>query len=144
MRRLLLLTIGFGAILWPGPLPDFARRGSALYHGRHALKGKIRGHDEFLPADAVRCANCHEAARGGQLGRLTAPRLDRSLLVDSRQRRGGPPSQYNRQSFCKLLRTGVDPASILIARQMPIYEMDEDQCTSLWIFLTGAQPDAKR
>jgi hypothetical protein len=38
-------------------------------------------------------------------------------------------------SFCKLLRTGVDPASIVIAREMPVYTLNEAQCGSLWTFL---------
>jgi len=123
--------------LLPGQVPEDARRGSALYRGKEALAAKVRGHDEWLPAEAVRCANCHDAASGARLGRVAAPQLDRTLLLEPRQRRGGPPSRYDRAAFCKLLRTGVDAASIVIAREMPIYEVEESQCAALWSFAIG-------
>lgn len=127
-----------------GQLPDAARRGDALFRGKQVLKGKIRGHDEFSPAEAVRCVNCHGAAQSGPPSRVSAPHLDRSLLLEYRQRRSGPPSRYDQPAFCKLLRTGIDPASIVIAREMPIYDLDQDQCAGLWSFLIGGEPaDAK-
>jgi hypothetical protein len=144
-----LLAITFGAALLSAQSLDAARRGNALYHGKEALTGKTRGHDESLPAEAVRCANCHEAGSngrlGGGLGRSVAPHLDRALLLEARQRRGGPPSHYDAAAFCKLLSTGVDPASIVIAREMPVYELEPGQCAALWSFLIGKEPaDAKR
>jgi len=143
-RRLLFLAISFGVTLFPGQLKNTLRRGSALFHGKEALSGRIRGHDEVLPAEAVRCVNCHDAGSGRLLTRISAPRLDRVLLLEALQRRGGPPSRYDEAAFCKLLHTGVDPASIVIAREMPIYELDQCQCASLWSFLIGKQrADAK-
>jgi len=129
------LLISLGIALALTPLSKVARQGSALFEGREKLRGKIRGHDDWLPPEAVRCANCHQANRQQSLSRTAPPRLDRSLLLDSRQRRGGPPSRYDQASFCRLLRTGADPAYILIAREMPVYEMDDRQCASLWTFL---------
>lgn len=123
-----------------GQLSDAARRGNALFQGKGALTAKIRGHDEYLPAEVVQCANCHESVNNGRLTRVSAPHLDRSLLLEARQRRGGPPSRYNQGAFCKLLKTGVDPASVLVAREMPVYELDESQCASLWDFLIGREP----
>jgi hypothetical protein len=114
---------------------ESARRGYALFHGEEALIGKIRGHDEGLPPEAVRCSNCHEAT-SGRSTRVAAPHVDRSLLLEYRQRRGGPPSRYDAASFCKLLRTGADPVFIVIAREMPVYDLNEAQCNSLWTFLT--------
>lgn len=109
------------------------------------MTGRVRGHDELLPAAAVRCVNCHDAVNSGRLARVSAPRLDRSLLLEARQRRGGPPSSYDQAAFCKLLNTGVDPASIVIAREMPVYELDPGQCSSLWAFLVGKETaDDKR
>ena len=35
-----------------------------------------------------------------------------------------------------MLRTGVDPASIVITRQMPRYTLDDNQCLNLWRYLT--------
>jgi hypothetical protein len=145
LKRLFLLLIGIGATLLAGQLSDNARRGNALYHGKEAVTGRIRGHDELLPAAAVRCVNCHDAVKSARLARVAAPHLDRTLLLEARQRRGGPPSRYDLAAFCKLLNTGVDPASIVIAREMPVYELDPGQCSSLWSFLIGKEPaDAER
>ena len=127
--------MGLGLTLLAGQSSDSFRRGYAIFHGEEALAGKIRGHDEGLPTEAVRCSNCHEAT-GGRLTRVVAPHLDRSLLLGYSQRRGGPPSRYDAASFCKLLRTGTDPAFIMIAREMPVYDFDEAQCNSLWTFFT--------
>ena len=145
MIRLALLSITFGVTLLPGQISDSAQRGRALFQGETPLTAKIRGHDEFLPAEAVRCVNCHDAVNGARLTRVPAPHLDRSLLLEARQRRGGPPSRYNQAAFCKLLNTGVDPASVVIAREMPVYVVDQTQCASLWSFLIGKEPtDAKQ
>jgi hypothetical protein len=130
----LLVFMGLCLTVLAGQSSDSFRRGYMLFHGEEALAGKIRGHDEGLPPEAVRCSNCHEAASGG-LAR-PAPHIDRSLLLGYRQRRGGPPSRYDAASFCKLLRTGVDPVFILIAREMPVYEVNEEQCNNLWTFFT--------
>jgi len=115
--------------------PTSAVRGEALYRGKTPLRGKIRGHDDPLPAEAIVCANCHSAKANNRLPGTQAPDLDAALLLQARQRRGGPPSTYNQASFCRLLRTGADPGYILIAREMPIYEITDEQCASLWTYL---------
>lgn len=122
------------------------QRGDALFNGRgdvngrnkEVFHGRIREHDDDLPPETVRCVNCHGAS-GASLTGKGAPHLDRAFLEDFRQRRGGPPSRYDQPAFCKLLRTGVDPAHILIAREMPTYTIDEAQCASLWLFLLGSK-----
>jgi hypothetical protein len=111
-------------------------RGEGMFIGRESLKGKIREHQTVLPPEVVRCGNCHAAEKQVGIPSTLAPRIDRALLLSARQRRGGPPSAYDAQSLCKLLRTGIDPAYILIAREMPIYDVDDAQCASLWRFLT--------
>ncbi len=139
MWRRLFLSVSFAANLVPGQSSEI-RRGDALFHGTESLIGRVRGHDETLPSDAVRCANCHDAVSAGRLTRVAAPHLDRSLLLDPKQRRGGPPSHYDQPAFCKLLRTGIDPASIVVAREMPVYDLDEAACASLWSFIIGKEP----
>ena len=111
-------------------------RGRDLFSGREALGGKLRHHASGLPASVVACRNCHAA--GSQPGPegSRAPRIDRALLLVARARRGGPPSAYDEASFCVLLRSGVDPAHVLIAREMPVYAADDAQCRSLWRFST--------
>lgn len=131
----LAVLFGVGLTVLAARLPDSPRRGRALFYGKQVLTGKIRDHDEDLPSEALRCSNCHESKSGG-LDPVSAPHLDGSLLLENRQRRGGPPSRYDSASFCKLLRTGTDPAFIVIARTMPVYKLNEEQCNSLWAFVT--------
>jgi hypothetical protein len=109
--------------------------GEALYAGQEPLRGKIRGHRDLLPPEVVVCKNCHSPEQKGNLP-APAPRIDRAWLVEPRERRGGPASSYDLGAFCKVLRTGIDPAYVLIARIMPTYEIDDRQCASLWAFLT--------
>jgi hypothetical protein len=118
------------------PVPKIVRQGEALFRGKDSIKARIRGQDELLPPAASHCVNCHGENSQGGLSRVAAPKLNRSLLLDVRQRRGGPPSRYDQPAFCRLLRTGADPAYVLIAREMPVYELGDAQCASLWAFLT--------
>lgn len=112
-------------------------RGEDLFVGREPLKGAIREHKTGLPPEVVRCANCHGADSQAGADALTGQRqIDRSWLLEPNERRGGPPSVYDARSFCKLLRTGVDPAHILIAREMPVFDLDDTACLGLWAFLT--------
>src|SRR5215469_14872505 len=55
--------------------------GRALFFGETPLRGLIQGHDRPLPAELVRCANCHLPDSRSTLGVANAtPRLDRSRL----------------------------------------------------------------
>ena len=38
---------------------------------------------------------------------------------------------------CALLRTGLDPAYVLINVAMPRYTLNERDCTALWRYLNG-------
>ncbi len=129
--------------LLPGLAAVSIKRGEAIYQGKEPLQGRIRGQDDTLPPEAVRCVNCHNPASKDRLSGKPAPRIDGPWLLEIRQRHGGPPSSYNQASFCKVLRAGTDPVYVLVAREMPIYEMDDNQCASLWIFLTTPPPSAK-
>lgn len=85
--------------------------------------------------------NCHGTGAVAPTNRDAAPALDRALLVEARVRRGGPPAAYDLEAFCKVLRTGVDPVHVLIAREMPVYQLDDGACSALWRFLTDEKPD---
>jgi hypothetical protein len=112
-------------------------RGEDLFVGREPLTGTIRGHKTGLPPEVIRCTNCHGANSQGGTDALPGQRsINRSWLLEATERRGGPPSVYDVRAFCKLLRTGVDPAYILIARDMPVYDLDDTACQGLWEFLT--------
>lgn len=125
-----------------GASPTSLQRGASLFAGREAVSGRIRGHEFALPARVVRCANCHASAMIAAPQGATAPRLDARFLTTARARRGGPPTAYDQQSFCRALRDAVDPGFIILAREMPVYQIDDSQCASLWLFLTeGSRHD---
>ena len=112
--------------------------GRQLYRGEVALSGTINGHAQPLPPIATRCTNCHSrdsAAQAASGAASFAPLLTRERLLGPIARRGGPPSRYDEASFCRLLRTGIDPAIMLIPRQMPRYAIDDAQCKALWGWL---------
>jgi hypothetical protein len=115
---------------------DFSLRkqGESLFTGRRPLVGKIRGHQSSLPPQVVVCAHCH-AQSTPDAGAAAAPIIDRALLLEQRERRGGPPSAYDVTSFCRVLRTGVDPAYVVINRVMPMYELSDAACAGLWEYL---------
>jgi len=113
-------------------------RGQSLFVGTIDLQGRIYTHTADLPPAVVRCSNCHAVADGADVPRSLAPRLTRNLLVLPHARRGGPPSNYSRAGFCTLLRSGVDPAFVMISVEMPRYTIDETDCGALWRYLTGS------
>lgn len=114
-------------------------RGAALFRGDAALPGRLVGHDTPLPPLATRCTNCHEAvtsapaaASGPYAAALTAAHLG-SLRV----RRGGPATVYDAARLCALLRSGIDPAHVMIATTMPRYDITDAQCQDLWAHLVA-------
>jgi len=123
-------------------------RGRQLYRGDAPLSGTITGHAQPLPPLATRCINCHSRdsvarspAVSASAAQPFAPLLTRERLLEPIARRGGPPSRYELATFCRLLRTGIDPAYVLIPRQMPRYAIDDAQCRALWTYLTdGGEP----
>lgn len=115
-------------------LPAYAGGvGEALYCGSTALPAQLRGHSEPLPPAAARCANCHEADAKGQ---RFAPPLTGDSLTRPQARRGGPPSAYGEAEFCEALRTGIDPAQVLLRKAMPIYTLSAAECAELWGYLS--------
>jgi hypothetical protein len=125
----MLLVALCGGVLAAGQGAQVVWRGAELSDGRLPLTGGLQGHDDPLPAEALRCANCHEGSTA------VAPRLDRGLLQQAQPRRGGPPSSYDETSFCRLLREGLDPAHVLLPREMPRYRIDDRDCAALWAYL---------
>ncbi len=112
-----------------------ASTGRRMFLGENPLQGAIVGHAEPLPARMVACANCHLGKAGLGSDNPFGPSLDRPRMMQRIARRGGPPSVFTPTSFCRTLRTGVDPAYILITRQMPRYTLSDDQCLGLWRYL---------
>ncbi|MEJ8812410.1 hypothetical protein WKW77_15100 [Variovorax ureilyticus] len=120
--------------------PDAVARGARLFDGAEPLAGTLSGHDAPLPSAATRCVQCHAGPGRSSAAGATTLSLDRNLLREARARRGGPPVAYDEASFCRTLRTGIDPASIVLPRSMPRFEVDDAQCAALWAYLTRAQP----
>jgi hypothetical protein len=63
--------------------------------------------------------------------------LSARALLESRPRRGGPPSRYDLAAFCRVLAVGIDPAHVIIAQTMPRYRLSAEECDSLWSFVTS-------
>jgi hypothetical protein len=105
--------------------------GRELFNGTRPLAAHLDGHGESLPPMAARCANCHEGAQ------VIGGAVDKATLTRAVPRRGGPPSRYDEAAFCKLLRTGIDPAWVLLPRAMPRYRVGDSDCASLWAYVTS-------
>jgi hypothetical protein len=110
--------------------------GKRLFVGLAPLHGRLYTQSDDLPSEAARCMNCHAYRNSAPIPYSNAPRLSAQWLLGNRQRHGGPKSHYDRQRFCSLLRTGVDPSYIVINVEMPRYELTDEECSSLWTFLT--------
>lgn len=115
---------------------DDGTRGRKLFLGEMPLTARITGQDFALPAQASRCINCHatrapSASASGATG-PSGPLLDAASLSQPQRRRGGPPSRYDADTLCTLLRRGVDPAYVMIQRTMPRYEISDADCRALW------------
>jgi hypothetical protein len=117
--------------------------GEQAFEGRSPLSARIDGHESTLPARASACANCHRPSASPAGGDGTpapaaslGPRLTRAGLLEPAARRGGPPSRYDEAAFCRLLRTGQDPAGVMLPRAMPRYELSDADCMQLWRHLT--------
>lgn len=129
-RRLALLVAvlsAAGLALWDWPIV----RGYQLFHGHGALQAKILG-GVALPAAASSCVNCHDGAASG--GPRTIARLDRASLSTPRTPRGGLPVVYDEASFCRLLREGIDPASVLVSRLMPRFDISDADCAAIFAY----------
>jgi len=148
-------TAALLAALSCGTAPAFAAgtadiaRGQALFNGAAPLRGTIHGHQSALPAHAARCVNCH--APGSSSANVPpgsaapantsfAPLLTAAYLTGPVARRGGPPSRYDEAAFCRALRTGIDPAYVIVSRSMPRYALSDADCGALWQHLTASRP----
>jgi hypothetical protein len=120
--------------------PGDGALGARLFDGRAPMEARLAGRDVALPVNASRCTNCHRrdgparAASAGELG----PALTAAALRTRQPRRGGPASAYDGGAFCRVLRTGVDPAQVIIDLRMPRYAASDAECAALWAYLGGS------
>ncbi len=133
MRKLALWLMAVAGMATAATTPDDpVAFGQQLFLGEVALSARLRTNPRDLPASAVRCANCHAATSGAQ---PFGPPLTRDTLQGLMARRGGPPTVYTRDTFCKVLADGVDAANVVLSSAMPQYRLSDEECNALWAFL---------
>lgn len=132
----LLLALCLVPCAWADASSSAGSPGEKLFTGATALHGRLYTQSDEMPSAVVRCANCHSHGGSDPVAYSNAPRLTRGWLVEDRRRRGGPKSHYDMKQFCSLLRTGVGPDHIVINVEMPRYVLTDEECSSLWVFLT--------
>ncbi len=125
--------------------PSATERGRRLFNGELPLIARVTGHASPLPPEAGRCVNCHAAGSAGPIAAASAstrsfgPVITAAMLTQAIARRGGPPSRYDEAAFCRMLASGVDPAYVIIPRNMPRYEVSAADCHGLWTYLSQAR-----
>jgi hypothetical protein len=87
-----------------------------------------------LPAWTTRCINCHTRTESAA---AFAPSLTPGNLLNAKSRRGGPPSRYDLATFCRAVKDGIDPASVVLRKSMPHYQISDVECAALWRFVTS-------
>ncbi|QAU34451.1 hypothetical protein [Janthinobacterium sp. 17J80-10] len=117
------------------------RQGKDIFTGKEAIPAMISGHQARLPPQVARCINCHVPDKSGVAKKESAPSLSSAWLQQARTRRGGPAFAYERENFCKTLRSGVDPEYVVLNRAMPRFELSNEQCLALWLYLTEKRDD---
>ena len=128
------LALGLVAL----PATASVEDGRRLFAGEVVLQARLAGHTDSLPGVAIRCSNCHSSGASKRPGTSGyAPPLTARSLIEPRARRGGPPSQFDAVALCKVLRSGIDPAGVMVDTAMPRYEISNSQCASLWAYLTS-------
>lgn len=138
----MVLMLGAVCLLGCGERRSVAT-GRLLFSGQLPLVALLAGDDVPLPVQASRCINCHLRSAapavndGGDNTQTFGPPLTARGLTEPQRRRGGPPSRYDVDRFCALLKTGVDPAHVLVARTMPRYQLTPSDCRALWDYLTA-------
>ena len=108
--------------------------GCAIFTGQRPTAAHLRDDNQALPEWTTRCINCHTRTEPAP---SFAPPLTRGYLLDAKSRRGGPPSQYDPVAFCRAIEDGIDPASVLLRKSMPHFQLSRAECAALWQFVTG-------
>ena len=144
LRAFGLLAWGFALCVAAFAAPE---RGRLLFQGELPLAGRVTGHTSDLPVVASRCVNCHAVVAPASVAASAAASapaigtqafglaLTPSGLTGAFKRRGGPPSRYDEASFCRVLRTGIDPAHVILPRSMPRYDVADADCGAIWSYL---------
>jgi hypothetical protein len=148
MRPILRIML-VAPLLWPFPgwalpvdAPGGAARGERLFDGREPVAATLAGHTASLPPQLAACIACHGgAAAPSSLEVRVAPPLGCTLLSRRHDKQGEPPLLYERESFCRTVRTGSNPNYVMLGREMPRFDLSQAQCDALWIYLTTRGTD---
>lgn len=116
-----------------------ASRGETIYNGSAQLPARVAGHSQDLPHSATACANCHAGNTTADAANA-APSIIAGALARVQSRRNGPPGAYDATRLCHALRSGTDPLQIRLPTRMPRYDIRDDDCEALWLFLNPSTP----
>lgn len=112
--------------------------GEALFHRGIGAEVQIAG-GVRLPATRFACAGCHGSdGMGRREGGTVFPPILWSVLGDP----GRDPS-YDRDSFARALRDGIDPAGRPLAKLMPQFRIPPDVLASLTDLLMHLEDSAR-
>ncbi len=138
-RLLCALWLGSAAIVTGSAslAEDPASIGEQLYSGGRPLTATISGHSAPMPSKVVVCSNCHGAPLGKPGSKPAAPDLRHGWLEQVRARRNGPAGRYDQASFCRALRSGIDPVYVMLPIRMPRFTISDPDCEALWLYLEG-------
>jgi hypothetical protein len=129
--------LAFLFLPWIG-LAHAQSAGERLYRGIASLTGNIAGHTTAMPASVLACTNCHVGGSGNAgSDSQAAPDLRGGWLSTVRSRRNGPAARYTQITFCRTLRTGIDPVYIILPVQMPRFAISDADCAALWTYLNA-------
>jgi hypothetical protein len=118
----------------------FAKSGNDFFYGHKPLTARLHGETETLAPSATVCANCHipsESPIADLSGQAIGGDIRNKALLKRRSRRGGPEASYDANSFCRALRTGIDPVMISLPQKMPRYAVDDETCLAIWKYIGG-------
>lgn len=98
------------------------------------IEAQIEGSPQTFEATLFACAGCHGGSGEGR-------REGGTLTADIRFGRLQKRRAYTEESFCRALRQGLDPAGQPLARAMPRYLLEPEQCGALWQHLRHLEED---
>ena len=122
-----------------GTYIERTQQGERMFLRGEGLRAHVSGHTTILSPSQSACIHCHSLNRPMSVEARGAPALHGRALTDAMPRRGGPAMAYDVNSFCTTLATGIDPAHIVLKKEMPIFEVDKSRCQALWQYLISTQ-----
>lgn len=114
------------------------------YSGPARMRARLQGFDALLEPSSVRCSNCHGVDGGGIPRGVIKGTNIRSASLGNRRSASGAPWSYDAGSFCTAVRRGIDGSGRILEPGMPRYDITDEQCRSLWNYVTADPGDSER